>query len=126
MALPTPLTGKQRRHLRSLAHHMDAVVQVGWQGVTEPVQKQLATALHDHELVKVKLAQGVEDRAEVAAALAEGTRSECVQLIGRVCLFYRPRPKDPKIVLPGEKAPAAAAPTDAKKVAKKKTTKRAT
>lgn len=105
---------------------MDAVVQVGWQGVTEPVQKQLATALHDHELVKVKLAQGVEDRAEVAAALAEGTRSECVQLIGRVCLFYRPRPKDPKIVLPGEKAPAAAAPTESKKVAKKKTTKRAT
>lgn len=105
MALKTPLNGKQRRYLRSLAHHRDPVVQVGWQGVTEALSKALDQALEDHELVKVKLAQGVEDREETADKLAETTDAECVQIIGRVVLIYRPRKKDPLIVLPGQTAP---------------------
>lgn len=103
MALKTPLDGKQRRYLRSLGHHLEPVVQVGWQGVTEALQKSLDIALRDHELVKVKLAQTIEERDEVAAAMAEATQSECVQIIGRACLVYRPRPKEPTIVLPGQK-----------------------
>lgn len=125
MALKTPLDGKQRRYLRSLGHHLEPIVQVGWQGVTEAVGKSLDAALRDHELVKVKLAQSIEERDEVAAALAESTHAECVQIIGRVCLIYRPRPKDPTIVLPGQKPIVkAATPARSKKAATKKATGR--
>lgn len=95
-----PLTGNQRRYLRGLAHHRDAIVQVGHQGVTEPVLKALEQALEDHELVKVRLAQAVEDREAAADALVAGSSSECVQTLGRTVLLYRPRAKKPDIVLP--------------------------
>lgn len=122
MALKTPLDGKQRRYLRSLGHHLEPIVQVGWQGVTEALCKSLETALRDHELVKVKLAQSIEEREAVAAELAESTRSECVQILGRTCLIYRPRPKEPTIVLPGQKPVVKAAAADPSK--KQKPTRR--
>lgn len=114
------LTGQQKRYLRGLAHHHQAIVQVGHQGVTEGVLKQLSDALEDHELVKVRLAQAVEDRAGAAEELAAGTGSACVQTLGRTAVFYRARKEKPEIVLPGTSAAKAAAKApDAK--AKKKT-----
>jgi RNA-binding protein len=102
------LTGNQRRYLRSLAHHLNPIVQVGHQGVTEGVVHQLAGALEDHELVKVKLGQSVEDRSGALEALAAGTKSDAVQLLGRTAVFYRQRSKKPEIVLPKPVGPPAA------------------
>lgn len=117
------LTGNQRRHLRALGHHLTAVVQVGHQGVTQAVGRALSRALNDHELVKVRLAQAVEDREGAVKALSGETGAEVVQQIGRTVLLYLRRKKDPKIVLPaprsgpGSKGEKAAAPA-AKKVRK--------
>ena len=104
-----PLTGNQRRYLRALGHHLSPVVQVGRQGVTEGVIAALAQALNDHELVKVKLAQAVEERPEAAAGLAAGTGAECVQILGRTLLVYLPRPEKPTIELPKPRSPKAGA-----------------
>ena len=94
------LTGKQRRKLRGLGHHLAAVVQVGQAGVTPGVVKAADHALKDHELIKVKLA--VEDRVarrEAIDALAQGTRSEVAQVLGRTALLWKKRKKDSKITL---------------------------
>jgi RNA-binding protein len=101
------LTGNQRRHLGALAHHLNPIVQVGHQGVSEAVVRQLADALEVHELVKVKLGQSVEDRDGSVEALAAGTRSEAVQLLGRTAVFFRQRSKKPEIVLPKPVGPPA-------------------
>ena len=95
-----PLTGNQRRYLRALAHHLDPIVQVGHQGVTEGVGRALSRALNDHELVKVKVAPAVEDRTAAAEALAADTGAELVQQMGRTLVFYKRRKKDPKIKVP--------------------------
>ena len=50
-----PLTGKQRRALRALGHHLEPVVLVGQNGITDGVVAAVDQALHDHELIKVKL-----------------------------------------------------------------------
>lgn len=95
-----PLSGKQRRQLRALGHHLDAVVQVGANGVTEGVLAATAQALQDHELIKVKLAS--EDRDERQAlvdALVSGTGSEVAQRLGRTVLLFKQRKKKPKIAL---------------------------
>jgi RNA-binding protein len=115
-----PLSGNQRRHLRALGHHLQAIVQVGHQGVTAGVVKALDQALSDHELVKVRLAEAVEDRAGTAEALAEGTKSELAQLMGRTVLLYRPDLDDPKIELPAPRREGAGMEPPKKKPAPEK------
>jgi RNA-binding protein len=95
-----PLSGNQRRFLRALGHHLSPVVQVGNAGATAGVVAALQVALHDHELVKVKFGQSVEDRETLADSLAASTGSELAQVLGRTALLYKPREQKPKIVLP--------------------------
>ena len=62
-----PLNGKQKRQLRALGHHLNVVVQVGSDGVTDGVISAADQALKDHELIKVKIAE--EDREGRAASV---------------------------------------------------------
>ncbi len=91
-----PLTGKQRRALRAMGHHLEPVVIVGQSGVTEGVISAVTQALNDHELIKVKINEGPETRQEAAARMAEGTGSELVQLLGRTALLFKKRAEDSK------------------------------
>jgi RNA-binding protein len=92
------LTGKQRHHLRALAHDMKPLVQIGKAGIDDGVLAAVEQALTDHELVKVKIGEG--DRHEVADELAASTKSEIAQVLGNTVILYRPDPEDPKIELP--------------------------
>ncbi|MBN1203715.1 MAG: ribosome assembly RNA-binding protein YhbY [Myxococcaceae bacterium] len=89
-----PLTGKQRRALRAMGHHMEPIVIVGQSGVTEGILGALTQALEDHELIKVKINEGPETRQEAAARMAEGTGAELVQLLGRTALLFKKRAED--------------------------------
>lgn len=90
------LTGKQRRKLRALGHHLEPVVMVGQQGVTDAVIAATEQALWDHELIKVKINEGPEDRQEAAEHLATATEAELAQLLGRTALLFKARPEDSK------------------------------
>jgi len=95
------LTGKQRRHLRGLGHHLSPTVQVGNAGVTEGVIAAAAAALDAHELIKVRIGENAPEAKDlVAAAISKGTDSETVQIIGRTLLFYRRHPEKPALRLP--------------------------
>ncbi len=95
------LTGKQSRHLRSLAHTLDPVVIVGKEGASEGVLGATDQALGDHELVKIRLPDVErEERAVIAQKIAEGTKSALAGTIGRVAILYRRHPSTPKIELP--------------------------
>lgn len=99
------LTGKQRRHLRALGHHLSPVVQVGKDGVTPAVGAALAQALLEHELVKVRLLETCPNkRPEASARLSVATASAVAGEIGRTILFYKPHPEKPRIVLPSASA----------------------
>jgi RNA-binding protein len=95
------LTGKQRRHLRSLGHHLEPLVQIGKQGLTDATVAAVDQALADHELVKVRIGTECPDeRDDVAARLAPAVKGEVAQVLGRTLLVYRRHPKEPKIQLP--------------------------
>lgn len=106
-----PLTGAAARELRALAHDLEPVVQVGKGGVTKPVLAAVSQALHDHELIKVKvLSEAPVERKIAAAQLASQTAADVVQVIGRIVVLYKPRPKKPTIKVPkGYTAPQPAA-----------------
>lgn len=95
------LTDRQRRHLRGLAHPLQPVVLVGSGGVTAGVIAETSRALHDHELIKVRV-RGAErgERDAMLGQLAAATQSALVTRIGHVAVLYRPRPGHPTIVIP--------------------------
>jgi len=96
-----PLTEPQKKYLRRLGHDRDPIVLVGQNGISPNLIAELDRALHDHELVKVRARVGDRDeRDAILAELAASTRSELVQRIGHVALYYRPNPDKPGILLP--------------------------
>ncbi len=95
------LTGKQIRHLRGLGHHLDPVIRIGKEQLSENVLRSTNEALETHELIKVKLQEGCDlDRREAATALAEQTGASVVQVLGKTFLLFRRAEKE-KITLPG-------------------------
>lgn len=95
------LSESQKRHLRGLAHHLKPVVQMGAKGLTDAVLMEIERALHDHELIKVKLNPGDrEQRAADVAGIVDRTGAELVQRIGNVACLYRRHPEEPSITLP--------------------------
>ena len=95
------LKGKQRSFLRGLGHHLDPVVQVGKDGLTEGLVGALDVALTTHELIKIKLGESAgADRRAIGAALAESAGADLVQVLGRTVLIYRRRVDNPAIELP--------------------------
>lgn len=111
-----PLTGKQKSYLRSLAHKLKPVVQIGHQGVTPGLLAAIDAALERHELIKVKVSGEAEvDAADLGPQMQKATKSQVAQVIGRTLVVYRRRKENPKIVLPKEKPKRAATQTTASK-----------
>ncbi len=98
------LSSEQKAKLKSLAHHLKPVVQVGNQGLSETVIKEIHLALEKHELVKIQLpgntdADSKKDKQnELSSVLAKN--SHVIGRIGRsVILYLEKEPQDAKIKL---------------------------
>ncbi|WP_393959140.1 ribosome assembly RNA-binding protein YhbY [Priestia megaterium] len=95
------LTGKQKRFLRSKAHHLNPIFQVGKGGVNENMIGQIADALEARELLKVSILQNCdEDRDTVAGRLTKGTKAELVQVIGNTIVLYKESRENKQLMLP--------------------------
>ena len=98
------LTSKQRAQLRAMANGIETILQVGKDGIGENLVRQADDALEARELIKGRvLDNNIEyDARSAAAALAQATRSEVVQVIGTRFVLYREshsKPKEKRIQL---------------------------
>ena len=93
------LSSREKKSLRQIAHHIEVVVTIGDQGLSEGVIAETERALADHELIKVRIASGErDDRPDSARSLADQCHAEVVQIIGKVAILYRKNPKaDPRL-----------------------------
>jgi RNA-binding protein len=95
------LTGKQKSFLRSKAHHIDPIFQVGKGGVNENMINQISDALEARELLKVSILQNCdEDRDTVAEELSQGAKAEIVQIIGNTIVLYKESVENKQLELP--------------------------
>lgn len=96
------MTTKQRAYLKSLAMTMESAFQLGKSSMTPEFTKAIDEALAARELIKVSVLKNcADDPKELAHLLAERTRSEVVQVIGRKIVLYREgKDKNKKIQLP--------------------------
>lgn len=98
------MTTKQRAYLKGLAMKMDPIYQVGKSSITPELTKGLDEALEARELIKVSVLNNcMDDPREIAAVVAERTRSEVVQVIGKKIVLYRESKENKKIELPKAK-----------------------
>jgi putative YhbY family RNA-binding protein len=96
------LTSRQRARLKALAHPLEPIMQIGKTGAQPAVVAEVNTALTAHGLIKVKINDSDRDaREEIGNAVAEATDSAIVQRVGKVVVFWRPRPEDAPTTEPG-------------------------
>lgn len=95
------LTSKQRAYLKSLANSLDPIFQVGKASLTPEFTESVRDAFNTRELLKIAVLKNCgDDPREIAQTVAERTRSQVVQVIGKKIILYKPDKKNPKIVLP--------------------------
>ncbi|WP_409341408.1 ribosome assembly RNA-binding protein YhbY [Paenibacillus sp. MBLB4367] len=95
------LTGKQKRYLRSQAHHLTPIFQVGKGGVNDHLIKHIEESLEVRELIKISvLNNNDDDRNEIADELADRSGAELVQVIGKTIVLYKESKENKKIELP--------------------------
>ena len=77
------MTSKQRAYLRGLANKIDAIFQVGKNGISDNLIMQVNDALEARELIKLNVLEtSPEDIQEIANTLSEATNSVLVQTVG--------------------------------------------
>ena len=96
------MTTKQRAYLKSLAMTMDPIFQIGKNSMTPEFTNAISEALEKRELIKISVLKNcADDPKELAQMIAERTRSEVVQVIGKKIVLYKEgKDKNKKIELP--------------------------
>lgn len=102
------MTTKQRAYLKGLAMNLDPIYQIGKSALTPEITEGVLEALEARELIKINVLKNcLEDINAIAQTLAERTRSEVVQVIGRKIVLYKESKDKKKIVLPVDKSKQA-------------------
>lgn len=84
------MTSKERAELRSAAHHLEPIINVGKESLTPEVTNAIDEALEARELIKVGVLKNCfDDPREIADMVAERTGSEVVQVMGKKITLYR-------------------------------------
>ncbi len=97
------MTSKQRAYLKGLAMTIDPVINVGKGSVTPELILAIDEAIQKRELVKIGVLKNcLDDPKEIANVIAERTKSQVVQVIGKKIVLYKRNNKNPKIELPGK------------------------
>ena len=84
------MTSKQRAYLRGLANGLDAIIQIGKDGLGDALVKTVSDALEARELIKLTVLETSEyTPKEAAEELAAATGADVVTVIGRKIVLYR-------------------------------------
>lgn len=86
------INATQKRQLCGQAHELKPVVTVGNKGVTDNVLQEIDRALHDHELIKVRVnAADKAERKDMTQKICEHTQATLIHTIGHIIVIYRER-----------------------------------
>lgn len=84
------LNSKQRAALRSMAAHIQPIMQIGKGGISENLVKTVSDALEARELIKLSVLENCDyTPRDMAEELAQATDADVVAVIGRKVVLYR-------------------------------------
>lgn len=86
------LTVQERKVHRAEAHHLDPVVMIGNDGLTDNVRKEIDAALNAHGLIKIRvLGDDRPAREAMYQSLADDLNAAPIQHIGKLLVLWRPK-----------------------------------
>ena len=95
------MIGKQKRHLRALAHRLKPLVNLGKQGLSPETRREIESQLLDHELIKCKVLDSCPlSKKECAEEISKQTEIEVIQVIGKTLVLFSRLLEDSKIKFP--------------------------
>lgn len=95
------MTSKQRAYLKGEAMTMDPIFQLGKSSLTPEFTQAIDEALEARELIKINVLKNCfDDPKGLAQVVAERTKSEVVQVIGRKIVLFRQKKENSKYTLP--------------------------
>lgn len=93
------LTPAQRKVHRAEAHHLDPVVMIGNDGLTDNVRKEIDAALNAHGLIKVRVfSDDRSARETLFQELADTLQAAPIQHIGKLLVLWRPQPEKERAI----------------------------
>ena len=90
------LSSSQRSYLRSQAHHLEPVVLVGKQGITDGTIESIDRVLEARELIKIKFREFKDEKLSLSEKITELTNSQVVGVIGHTVIIFRQNPDSDK------------------------------
>ena len=99
------LSSSQRSYLRSQAHHLEPIVLIGKNGITDGTIEAVNKALDAQELIKIKFREFKVNKQSISSKIAASANCYIIGMIGHTVILFRqnPLPKKQKISLPGIK-----------------------
>ena len=84
------MTGKQKRYLRSEAHHLKPIFQIGKDGLSEVWLDEVLKALDKRELLKVNILQNsLVEVEDVKEFIENNSDAQVIQTIGNVLVLFK-------------------------------------
>ncbi len=113
------MTSKERAALRAKANSLEAIIQIGKEGISDNLIMQIDDTLDVRELIKVRvhLETAPKMPKELAAEIAAQLGADVVQVIGGIIVLYREADPD-RIAEKKKKRGSGAAKAKAKKKVK--------
>ena len=85
-----------RKLLRSQAHHLEPVVLIGKNGITDGTIESIDRVLEARELIKIKFREFKDEKLSLSEKITELTNSQVVGVIGHTVIIFRQNPDSDK------------------------------
>jgi RNA-binding protein len=99
------ISSSDRSFLRSQAHHLEPVVLIGKNGISDGTVEAVNKALEARELIKIKFREFKDNKQSISDEIAASANCHVVGMIGHTVILYRQNsdPEKQNISLPGIK-----------------------
>ena len=99
------LSSSERSFLRSQAHHLEPVVIIGKNGLTNGTIETVNKSLESRELIKIKFHELKDNKQSISDEIAASVNCHVVGMIGHTVILFRQNfdPEKQTIHLPGIK-----------------------
>ena len=99
------LSSSDRSFLRSQAHHLEPVVLIGKNGISDGTVEAVNKALEARELIKIKFREFKDNKQSISDEIAASANCHVVGMIGHTVILFRKNsdPEKQNIRFPGIK-----------------------